>query len=77
MCRQYYINSSETFKEDRRKYASEYMRTHYISRCRRNVKKDLTQWNRTRKRMPKVNRWNNIPVVYSQEGSEGLILLEF
>ncbi len=70
-----YINSSETYKEERRKYAREYMRTHYIPRCIRNVKKDLTtQLNRTRKRIPKVNRLNNIPVVYNEEG---LILLEF
>jgi hypothetical protein len=51
------------------------MRTHYIPRCRRNVKKDLTtQLNKTRKRIPKVNRLNNIPVIYNEVG---LIFLEF
>ncbi len=75
-CRQYYINSSETYKEKRRKYAREYMRSNYIPRCRRYVKKDLTaQLNKTRKTtMPKVNRLNNIAVIYNEEG---LILLEF
>jgi len=77
-CRQYYINSSESYKEKRRTYAREYMRTHYIPRCRQQVKKDLTtnltQLNKTRKLIPKVNHLNNIPVIYNEEG---LILLEF
>jgi hypothetical protein len=69
-CRRYYSNTSEEFKEKRRLY-----KERYIPKCRRYVKKDLTtQLNKTRKTIPKVNRLNNIPVIYNEEG---LILLEF
>jgi hypothetical protein len=74
-CRQYYSNSSEEFKEKRRLYMRKWNKERYIPKCRRNVKKDLTtQLNKTRKTIPKVNRLNNIPVIYNEEG---LILLEF
>ncbi len=74
-CREYYIKSSEAYKEERHIYARKWNKERYIPRCRQQVKMDLTtQLNKTRKRISKVNRLNNIPVVYNEEG---LILLEF